>query len=185
MLRVDVADCEFENWKFHNFEIVWISKVYRQEKGYLWPKFWCLLVTKLCPTRGNSVNCSHRQAPLPWGLPAKNTRVGCHALLQGIFLSQGKPTHLEPDILECKVRWALGSIITSKASRGDGIPIELFHILRGDAVKVLHSICQQIWRTQQWLQDWKRSVSFQSQRKALAKNAQITAQFHSSHTLAK
>ena len=62
-------------------------------------------------------------------------------------------THLEPDILECEVKWALGSITTNKASGGDGIPVELFHILKDDAVKVLHSICQQIWKTQQWPQD--------------------------------
>ena len=67
-------------------------------------------------------------------------------------------THLEPDILECEVKWALGSITMNKASRGDGIPVELFKILKDDAVKVLHSICQQIWKTQQWPQDWKRSV---------------------------
>ena len=63
----------------------------------------------------------------------------------------GVITHLEPDVLECKVKWALGSITMNKASGGDGIPVELFHILKGDAVKVLHSICQQIWKTQQWL----------------------------------
>ena len=68
----------------------------------------------------------------------------------------GVITHLEPDILECEVKWALGSITTNKASRGDGIPAELCQILKDDAVKVLHSICQQIWKTQQWLQDWKR-----------------------------
>ena len=67
-------------------------------------------------------------------------------------------THLEPDILECEVKWALGSITTNKTSGGDGIPVELFQILKDDAVKVLHSICQQIWKTQQWPQDWKRSV---------------------------
>ena len=67
-------------------------------------------------------------------------------------------THLEPDILECEVKWALGSITTNKASEGDGIPVELFQIREDDAVKVLHSICQQIWKTQQWQQDWKRSV---------------------------
>ena len=66
--------------------------------------------------------------------------------------------HLEPDILECKVKWALGSITTNKASGGDGIPVELFQILKDDAVKVLHSICQHTWKTQQWPQDWKRSV---------------------------
>ena len=70
----------------------------------------------------------------------------------------GVITHLEPDILECEVKWALGSITMKKASGGDGIPVELFQILKDDAVKVLHSICQQIWRTQQWPQDWKRSV---------------------------
>ena len=67
-------------------------------------------------------------------------------------------THLEPDILECEVKWALGSITTNKASGGDGIPVELFQILKDDAIKVLHSICQQIWKTQQWPQGWKRSV---------------------------
>ena len=67
-------------------------------------------------------------------------------------------THLEPDILECKVKWTLGSITTNKASGGDEIPVELFQILSDDAVKVLHSICQQIWNTQQWPQDWKKSV---------------------------
>ena len=70
----------------------------------------------------------------------------------------GVITHLEPDILECEVKWALGSITMSKVSGGDGIPAELFQILKNDAVKVLHSICQQIWKTQQWPQDWKRSV---------------------------
>ena len=72
--------------------------------------------------------------------------------------SHGVIIHLEPDILECKIKWALGSIIMNKVTVGDGIPVELFQILRDDAVKVLHSICQQIWKTQQWLQGWKRSV---------------------------
>ena len=90
-------------------------------------------------------------------------------------------THLEPDILECKLTWALESITMNKASGGDGIPVELFQILKDDAVKVLHSICQQIWKTQQWPQDWKRSVFIQSQRKAMPKNAQTIAQLHSSH----
>ena len=67
-------------------------------------------------------------------------------------------THLEPDILECEVKWALESITTNKANGGDRIPVELFQILKDDAVKVLHSICQQMWKTQQWQQDWKRSV---------------------------
>ena len=70
----------------------------------------------------------------------------------------GVASHLEPDILECKVKWALGSITTNKASGGDGILAELFQILKDDAVKVLHSICQQIWKTHKWPQDWKRSV---------------------------
>ena len=67
-------------------------------------------------------------------------------------------THLEPDILECKVKWALGSITMNKASDGDGIPVELFQILKEDAVKVLHSICKEIWKTEQWPQNWKRSI---------------------------
>ena len=97
----------------------------------------------------------------------------------------GVITDLEPDILECEVKWALESITMNKASGGDRIPVELFQILKDDAVKVLHSICQQIWKTQQWPQDWKSQFSFQSQRKAMTKNAQTTAQLHSSHMLVK
>ena len=91
--------------------------------------------------------------------------------------------HLEPDILECEVKWALGNITMNKASVGDGIPVKLFQILKDDAVKVLRSICQQIWKTQQWPQDWKSQ--FSSQRKAMSKNVQPTTQLHSSHMLAK
>ena len=78
-------------------------------------------------------------------------------------------THLEPDILECEVKWALGSITMNKDSGGDGIPVELFQILKDDAVKVLYSICQQIWKTQQWPQDWKRSVFIPIPKKGNAK----------------
>ena len=78
-------------------------------------------------------------------------------------------TYLEPDILECEVKSALGSIIRNKASGGDGIPVELFQILKDDAVKVLHSICQRIWKTQQWPQDWKRSVFIPIAKKGNAK----------------
>ena len=78
-------------------------------------------------------------------------------------------THLEPDMLECKVKWALGSNTMNKASGDDGIPVELFQILKDDAVKVLHSICQQIWKTQQWPQDWKRSVFIPIPKKGNAK----------------
>ena len=81
----------------------------------------------------------------------------------------GVITHLEPDILEWEVKWALESITTNKASGGDGIPVELFQILKYDAVKVLHSICQQIWKTQQWPQDWKKSVFIPIPKKANAK----------------
>ena len=81
----------------------------------------------------------------------------------------GVITHPEPDILKCKVKWAFGSIATNKASGGDGIPVELFQILKDDAVKVLQSICQQIWKTQQWPQDWKRSVFIPIPKKSNAK----------------
>ena len=97
----------------------------------------------------------------------------------------GVITHLEPDILECEVKWALESITMNKASGGDGIPAELFQILKDDAVKVLHSVCQQIWKTQQCPKDWKRSVFIPIPKKAMPKNAQTTAQLHSSHTLVK
>ena len=94
-------------------------------------------------------------------------------------------THLKPDILECEIKWALDSITTNKASGDDGIPVELFQILKDDAVKVPHSICQQMWKTQQWPQDQKRSVFISIQKKGNAKNAQTTTQLHSSHTLVK
>ena len=97
----------------------------------------------------------------------------------------GVITHLEPDILECEVKSAFGSITTNKASGGDGIPVELFQNLKDDAVKVLHSVCQQIWKTQQWPQSREGQFSFQSQRKAMPKNAQTTAQLQSSHMLVK
>ena len=78
-------------------------------------------------------------------------------------------THLESDILECEVKWVLGRITMNKASRGDGIPFELFQVLKDDAVKVMHSICQQIWKTQQWPQEWKRSVFIPIPKKGNAK----------------
>ena len=93
----------------------------------------------------------------------------------------GVITQLEPDTLECEVKWALGSITTNKGSGGDGILAELFKILRDDAVKVLHSVCEQIWKIQQWPQDWKSSVFIPSQRRAVPKNVQTTAQVHSFH----
>ena len=86
-------------------------------------------------------------------------------------------THLEPDILECEVKWALGSITKNKASGSDRIPVELFHILKDDTVKV-HSICQQIWKTQQWPQDWKRSVFIPISKKGNAK------EYSNYHTIA-
>ena len=97
----------------------------------------------------------------------------------------GVITHLEPDMLECEIKWSLESITMNKASGGDGIPVELFQILKDDFVKVLNSIYQEIWKTQRWPQDWKGQFSFQSQRKAKTKNAQTTTQMSPSHTLVK
>ena len=94
-------------------------------------------------------------------------------------------THLQSDILECKVKWVLGSITMNKASGSGGILAEPFQILKDDAVKVLHSIYQQMWKTEQWPEDWKGLLSYQSQRKTMPKNAQISTQLHPSHTLAK
>ena len=85
-------------------------------------------------------------------------------------------THLEPDILECDFKWALENITMNKASGGDGIPVELFQILKDDAVKVLHSICPQIWKTQQWPQDWKRSVFIPIPKKGNAKQCSSSVQ---------
>ena len=97
----------------------------------------------------------------------------------------GVITHLKPDILECEVKWALGNITMNKASVGDGIRVELFQILKDDAMKVLHSICQQIWKINSGHRTGKGQFSFQSQRKAMPKNVQTTVQLHSSHTLVK
>ena len=97
----------------------------------------------------------------------------------------GMVSRLEPDILECEVKWALGITTMDKASGGDGIPVELFQILKDDAVKVLHTICQQIWKLSSDHRTGKGQFSFQSPRKAMPKNAQTTAQLHSSHTLVK
>ena len=100
----------------------------------------------------------------------KNTRKNCTKKdLHDPDNHDGVITHLEPDILECEVKWALRSITTNKASGGDGIPAELFQILNDDAIKGLHSICQQIWKTQQWPQDWKRSVFIAIPKKGSAK----------------
>ena len=93
--------------------------------------------------------------------------------------------HLEPDILECEAKWALESITTNKASGGDRIPVELFQIMKDDALKVLHSICQQIWKTQQWPQDWKRSLFILVPKRAMPKNVRTTTQLHSFHMLAR
>ena len=117
----------------------------------------------------------------PWDFPGKSTGVGCHRLLRARMhrtiqnnlhnpdTHDGVITHLESDILECEVKRALGRITMNKASGGDGIPVELFQILKDDAVKMLHSICQQIWKTQQWPQDWKRSVFIPIPKKGNAK----------------
>ena len=105
--------------------------------------------------------------------------------LHGSDNHDGMISHLEPDILECKVKWTLGSITMHKARAGAGFPAELFQILKDDSIDVLHSICQPIWKTQQWSQDWKSQFSLQSQRKATPKNAQPTTQLHLSHMLVK
>ena len=96
-------------------------------------------------------------------------RIRSSGLFSSVYTLYDVITHLEPDILECEVKWALGSITTNKASGGDGIPFELFQILKDDVVKVLYSICQQIWKTQQWPKDWKRSVFIPIPKKGNAK----------------
>ena len=98
--------------------------------------------------------------------------------------NHGVITHLEPDILECEVKWALEIITMNKASGGEGIPVELFQILKDDAVKMLHSIYQQIWKTEHWPQDWKRSVFIPIPKKG-AKECSNTAQLNSSYMLVK
>jgi len=94
-------------------------------------------------------------------------------------------THLEPDVLECEVKWALGSITMNKASGGDGIPVELFQILKDDAVKVLHAICPQIWKTQQWPQDWKRHCLKKGNAKECSNYCTIALISHASKVMLK
>ena len=95
----------------------------------------------------------------------------------------GMVAHLEPDILEYEFKWALGSIITNKGNGGDGIPVKLFQVLKGNAIKVSQSICQQVWKTQQWPQDWKSSVFISIPKKGNAKNVQTAIQLHKSNML--
>ena len=97
----------------------------------------------------------------------------------------GVVTHLELDILECEAKWALGSITRNKASGGDGITAELFQILNDDAINVPHSICQQIWKPEQWPQDWERSIFIPIPKREMPKNVQTTAQLHAFHMLAR
>ena len=126
--------------------------------------------------------------PFPWAAIKKRWQEYTELYrkdLHDLDNHDGVITHLETYILECEVKWALGSIATNKASEGDGIPVELFQILKDDDVKVLHSICQQIWKTQQWPQDWKRSVFIPIPKKGNAKECPTTTQFHSSHMLVK
>ena len=117
-----------------------------------------LVLSRSVPTLWDPMDCS---------LPGYSVHGIFHARIP--FPHDGVITHLEPDILECEVMWALESITTNKASGGDGIPVELFQILKDDAVKVLHSICQLIWKTQQWPRDWKRSVFIPIPKKGNAK----------------
>ena len=105
--------------------------------------------------------------------------------LHDLYNHDGFITPLKPDILECELKWTLGSTTMSKVSGGDGIPVELFQILKNDAVNVLHCICQQIWKISSGHRTGKGQFSFQSQRKAMPKNAQTITQLHSSHMLAK
>ena len=109
----------------------------------------------------------------------------CKKELHNPYNHDGVITHIKPNILECEVMWALESITTNKASGGDGIPVELYQILKDDAVKVLHSICYKIGKLSSDHRTGKGQFSFQSQRKAMPKNAQTTTQSHSSHTLVK
>ena len=128
--------------------------------------------------------------PTPVFLPGESqgwgSLVGCrlwgHTESDMTEVTLQQQQHMSP-ILECEIKWALESITTNKASGGDGIPVELFQILKDDAVKVLHSICQQIWNTQQCPQDWKRSVFIPIPKKAMPKNIQTTAQLYLSHSL--
>ena len=144
-----------------------------------------MLVIQSCPTLLRPHGLQPTRLLCLWDYPGKDTGLVCHFLLQGegrgssIYFFFFFPSSERP------VKWALGSITTNKASGGDRIPVELFQILKDDAVKVLHSICLQTWKTKQWSLDWKGQFSFQSLRKAMPKNAQTTSQLHSFHTLVR
>ena len=119
-----------------------------------------------------------------WFQIGKGVHQGC-ILSPCLCNHDGVITYLEPDNWECEAKWALGGITKNKASGGDGFPVEPFQILKDDAVKVLHSICQLIWKIQKWPQDWKRSVFIPIPKKGNPKSAQTTTQLHSSHMLVK
>ena len=133
-------------------------------------------VAQSCPTLSDPMDCSH-QAPRSMGFSRQDYWSGCHCLL--------RITQLEPDILECKVKWALGIITTNKTSGGDGIPVELFQILKDDAVKCCTPYASKFGKLSSGHRTGKGQFSFQSQRKAMPKNAQTITQFHSSHMLVK
>ena len=148
---------------FGNFSLFKDSLPGTELHSYLFCLSFCLLYFFLPPFKDNGL--------LFW-VPdgGKNTQKNCTKKeLHDLDNRNGVVTHLEPDILEWEVKWALESIIMNKASGGDGIPVELFQILKDGAVKVLHSISQEIWKTQQWPQDWKRSVVMPIPKKGNAK----------------
>ena len=134
-------------------------------KTHQWSQDWKRSVFILIPKKGNAKECSNYQTI---ALISHASKVMLK-ILQDPDIHNDVITHLEPEMLECKVKWALGSITMNKAIGGDEIPVELFQTLRNDAVKVLHSICQQIWKTQQWPQDWKMSVFIPILKKGNAK----------------
>ena len=147
---------------------------------------WDLLKFKSFCTTKETINKMKRQ-PTDWEKIFANDVTVKGFIYSKIYKQlmtlNGVITHLEPDSLECEVKWALESITTNKASGGDGIPVELFQILKDDAVKVLHPICQPIWKTQQWPQDWKRSVFIPIPKKGDAKQC---SNYHTiTHMLAK
>ena len=148
---------------------LWLDQLVFCDYGFSVSALWCPLATPTILLRF--------LLPWTWGISSWLLH---QSLAAAPYLGGRVSPHLE-----CEVKWALESITTNKASGGDGIPVELFQILKDDAVKVLHSIFQHIWKNHPWPQDWKRSVFIPNPKKAMPKNAQTTTQLHSSHTLVK
>ena len=169
--RTPAPSSRLRPWKAHSVLIQWRLSIVGSHQ-VVWPNPLAWGLFRLAPLSSGSSSLTSFVETIHKGFTDPDNH-------------SGVVTHLETDILKCEIKWALGSITTNKSSRSDGIPAELFQILKDDAGKALQSICQQIWKLSSGYRTWESQFSFQSQKKVMPKNVQTTAQLHSSHTLVK